>query len=121
MTDFERLGGLPGIEALVRAYVDRFFDDFVIGFLFEGKDRERIVRHETAFAAAHFGAEVIYRGRGLRQTHKPLKINAGHFRRRLALVRTVLLEHEVPGDLVERWVETEQRFEDTITNGTDCL
>lgn len=120
-TDYERLGGREALEVLVRAMVDRFFDDFIIGFLFQGHDRERIVRHEVELAAVHLGGPLRYEGRGLGRVHKPLKINKGHFRRRLAIVRHVLTERGVPSDIVDRWVAHERSLEPSITTDVDCV
>lgn len=120
MTDFEALGGAPGVRALVAAYVERFAADFIIGFLFEGRDLERIIGHEADLAARHLGGPARYAGRPLDVVHRPLRINAGHFRRRLAIVRTVLRERGVDEGVIARWIAAEQRLEAAIVDGTDC-
>jgi hemoglobin len=119
-TDYDRIGGEEGLERLVRAFVDRFFADFIIGFMFEDKDRERIVRHEVELASAHLGGPHRYGGRNLGEVHQPLRINKGHFRRRLAIVAHVLREKGVPDDIVERWIAHDQRLESVITTPEDC-
>jgi hemoglobin len=121
MTDYERIGGRAGLESLIEVFIDRVFDDFIIGFLFIGKDRARIVRHEIEHAAAHLGGPSEYTGRSIPAVHRPLRINAGHFRRRLAILRTVLSDRGVDSDIVERWVASNQRLEASVTDGTDCL
>lgn len=121
MTDFERLGGETAVARLIRALVEREEKDFIVGFLFQGRDLERVIRHETAFAVAHLGGPNAYQGRPLHKAHAPLRINRGHFRRRLAILRTVLQEHEVPEDIIERWLAHDARFVDAVTNGTDCV
>jgi hemoglobin len=119
-TDYARIGGAEGLERLVRAFVDRVFDDLIIGFHFIGRDRERIVRHEVEHAAGHLGGPPAYTGRPIARVHRPLPINRGHFRRRLALLRTVLREQEVPEDIIERWIEADRRLEEAVVDGTDC-
>lgn len=121
ISDYERIGGEAGLRRVVTAFVDRFYDDFIIGFLFQGKDRERIVRHEVELAAAHLGGPQRYAGRPLPEAHAPLRINAGQFRRRLAIVAHVLREEGVPEDVVTRWVEHERTLEQVITTGNDCV
>jgi len=121
MTDYERIGGSAGLEPLIEAFIDRVFDDFIIGFLFIGKDRARIVRHEIEHAAGHLGGPTAYTGRPIPQVHRPLRINAGHFRRRLAILRTVLREQGVDEEVVDRWVASNQRLQASITDGTDCV
>lgn len=120
-SDYERVGGDEGLRQLVSAFVDRFFDDFVIGFLFTGKDRDRIVRHEVELAAAHLGGPRAYAGRPVGEVHQALKINNGHFRRRLAIVRYVLGEQGVDDEIVERWIAHDRALEPVITTGLDCL
>ncbi len=120
MTDFEALGGEPGVRALVRACVERFAADFIIGYLFEGRDLERIIGHEAELAARHLGGAGRYAGRPLDAVHRPLRINAGHFRRRLAIVRTVLRERGVDEAVIARWIAAEKSFEAAIVDGTDC-
>lgn len=119
MTDFERIGE-AALRRAVTAYVERFAADFIIGFLFEGKDLERIALHEYQLAAGHLGGHVAYEGKPLGRTHKRLPINKGHFRRRLAIVRTVLAEQGIDADIIERWVSWERGLESQVTDGTDC-
>ena len=120
-SDYERLGGAAGLTELVDAFVDRVWEDFIIGFLFEGRDREILKRREYEFAAAHLGGPKQYSGRPLGQVHKPLKINDGHFRRRLAILRTVLRERSIPEDIIERWLEHDGKLQAMITTGEDCV
>lgn len=121
MSDYDRLGGAAGLRRVVEAYVARFAGDFIIGFLFEGKPLGRIVEHEVQLAAGHLGGPSAYTGRSLAAAHQPLKINRGHFRRRLAILRTVLAEHGVEPDIIERWIGFESRLEAAVTDGTDCI
>jgi len=119
-TDYERIGGRDGLTVIVEDFVSRVFDDFIIGFLFLGRDRERIVRHEVEHAAEHLGGPREYTGRPIARVHRPLPINRGHFRRRLALLRTVLRQHDVPDDIIERWIAADRRLEEAVVDGTDC-
>jgi hemoglobin len=119
-SDWERLGGEEGVRRIVAAFLDRVFADFIIGFLFEGKDRARIERAEVELASTHLGGNLGYSGRGIVSTHRPLKINAGQFRRRLAILRTVLREKGAPEDVIDRWIAHDRRLEKVITDGTDC-
>lgn len=121
VSDWERLGGEEGVGRLVDAFLDRVFDDFIIGFFFEGRDHARIRHLEKAHARVHLGGPGGYPGRSLAGAHRPLRINRGHFRRRLAILRTVLQEHGVPEAVIDRWIAHDRRLEPAITDGTDCL
>lgn len=121
MTDLERMGGEQQLAPVIRAFVERMFDDFIIGFRFAHSDLERIVRFETQHAARVLGGKGRYEGRPIAQVHRPLKINRGQFRRRLAILRTVAREHGVSDDILERWLQHEGLLEPVVTDGTDCL
>lgn len=121
-TPFERLGGLAGIEALMRRFVRRVFDDTMIGFLFARADYERIVRFETQHAARALGGPVAYEGKPLPAAHRPHPITGGHFGRRLVILAEVLAEAGVPGDLAAAWLDENRRLREQITpdQGSEC-
>jgi hemoglobin len=121
VTDLERMGGRSSLERVIDAFVERVAADMVIGFLFTGRDLARIKRHEVEHAARHLGGAVPYTGRPIAAAHRPLKINAGQFRRRLAILRTVATDKGVPADVVERWVAADAKLERAVTDGSDCV
>ncbi len=122
MNDLERLGGPEAVRGHIEAFVSRVFDDFIIGFQFANSDKQRVIEHETTFALRHLsGGRHGYSGRPLHQVHKPRRINRGQFRRRLAILRTVLGERGVPPDIIDRWVEHEQGMMNLVVDGTDCV
>lgn len=117
---FERAGGEAVVRGVVERFVDRMFADRIIGFLFAGKDRDRIVQHEYEHAARVLGGDVPYRGRPIPELHRPLRINNGQFRRRLALLRQELERAGVAEDISAVWIEAQVRMQRLITDGTDC-
>jgi hemoglobin len=120
VSDYERAGG-ERLRDVVTAFVRRMAEDFVIGFRFEGKDLERIAHHEHELAAAHLGGPRAYGGRSLQAAHRPKRINRGQFRRRLAIQRTVLQEHGVPADVIDRWIAHDEALIDVIAEPRDCV
>ena len=120
-SDYERLGGEARIRGLVTAFCRAVFDDFIIGFRFEGKDHARIIDKETEHACRHLGGPERYTGRPVAGVHQPLKINRGQFLRRLAILRTVLEHEGVAPDIMERWIAHDAALEPAITDGTDCV
>ena len=50
-TLFEQLGGEPVLRGLVARFVDRMFDDPMIGFFFRKADRQRVKDKEYELAA----------------------------------------------------------------------
>lgn len=121
MTPFEEAGGEVVVRAIVDRFVDRAFDDMIIGFFFTGRDRARVKQHEYEHAAGVLGAPVAYAGRPIVPLHRPLQINAGQFRRRLALLRQEIERAGVPSHVAAIWLAAQQAMERQITDGTDCV
>lgn len=120
MSDYERLGGEDGLRRIIDAFVGRMGGDPIIGFRFEGKDLDRVRRHEFELAASHLGGPRAYTGRGILSLHRAMSINSGQFRRRLAILRKVLEEANAPEDVIGRWIAHDRKLESAITDGTDC-
>jgi truncated hemoglobin YjbI len=87
LTSFEALGGEAALRAIIDSFVDRIFDDLMIGYLFRAADRERVKAKEFEFAARHLGAAVEYTGRPLNEAHRAHRITGGQFMRRLQILK----------------------------------
>ena len=119
-SDYDRIGE-SALRAILADFIDREREDLIIGFFFEGRDRDRILQKEFELAAAQLGGPQTYTGRPLAAVHKPLRINRGQFRRRLAILRRVLEDHGVEPDIQERWIAHDQALLDQITIDEDCV
>ncbi len=119
-TDYERLGGEPGLRDIVTAFIDRVYDDVIIGFFFWSVDRAQLIEREIEHAAAHLGGPKAYRGKSIPEAHAKHPINRGHFHRRLHLLEQTLRQHNAPEDVIERWLEQNRRLESAVTDRTDC-
>jgi truncated hemoglobin YjbI len=107
MTDlahFDALGGEVVLRPLIARFVDRMFDDIMIGYLFRAADRERVKAKEYEFAAQHLGAQVEYTGRPLTTAHRAHRITGGQFMRRLQILKETLTEFRAPASVSEHWV-----------------
>jgi hemoglobin len=120
MSDYDALGGEPALRAIIDDFIDREAGDFIVGFMFQGVDLERVKEMEFQLASAHLGGPHAYTGRPLGPVHKRLPINSGHFARRLAFLRKVLGDHGVDPGIIERWVAHDAKLEPLITDGTHC-
>ena len=104
-TLFEQLGGQTALRAIIERFVDRMFDDIMIGYLFRAADRERVKAKEYEFAARHLGAPVAYTGRPIAEAHRAHRITGGQFMRRLQLLKETLAAFQAPPAVSEHWIE----------------
>jgi len=120
-TMFEELGAEPGLRQIIDRFVDRNFDDLMIGFFFRNADRERIKAKEYEFAARHLGAEIEYSGRPIEQAHARHPIMGGQFMRRLQILKETLAEFAVPEHIQKHWLEHTQGQRHLITRDATNL
>lgn len=122
LSAFERLGGEAVLRPLIDRFVDRVFDDLMIGFFFARANRDRVKAKEYEHAAALLGAPVEYSGRPLKEVHQRHAIQGGHFHRRIQILRELLTEQGAPPDIREMWLaHTEsQRGEITQSRASEC-
>ena len=121
-SDFERIGGEPVLRRVIDAFVDRCFDDMMIGFHFRAADRERVKRFEYQHAAQYFGADVAYEGRPLTKAHGPHNILGGQFMRRRQILLETARQHGMPEDLLEGWLAHQDSLRGEVTKqvGSGC-
>ncbi|MEM6956935.1 MAG: hypothetical protein AAF411_13805 [Myxococcota bacterium] len=122
-TDFAAIGGEPALRTIIEDFVDRCFDDLMIGYLFPRERREHVKEFEYQHAAEHLGANVEYRGRPLEKAHAPHRVKGGQFDRRLVILDDVLSAHAVPDAVKARWLEANASLRSKITNQSagECL
>ena len=121
VSQLEALGGLPALQAILTDFYDRVFDDLMIGFLFKGRDRARLIELEVQFTARALGAPVVYEGRGMRAAHAHVPILAGHFQRRLQLLTETLDAHGVPSEVKSAWLGHARALERAVVSTDRAL
>jgi hemoglobin len=104
-TPYDAIGGESRVRAVLQVLYDRLFEDPIVGFLFEGKDKAHIVEQQVAFTCAFLGGPQRYTGKPLPEAHAKLPLLAGHFDRRHWLLRQVLEERGVPDDVQAAWLK----------------
>jgi hemoglobin len=119
---YDCLGGEPALRAIIDDFVDRVFDDIMIGFFFRDVDRRRIKELEFQHAAEHLGGPVRYRGRPLEVAHANHRIMGGQFSRRKELLRQTLVAHAVAPDIIEAWLAHTESLRARVTTdpGGQC-
>ena len=119
---FEKLGGESGLRAIVNAFIDRVFEDRMIGFFFRNADRARIKEMEYQLAASFLGADIKYTGRPLGKVHVNHPIMGGHFARRRQILKETLEAYQVPEEILAAWLQHTDSLRPLITpeTGSDC-
>jgi hemoglobin len=118
---FEELGEAK-LRAIMDRFVDRLFDDLMIGFFFRNADRARVKEKEFEFAAQHLGGQLPYTGRAIDRAHAAHPIMGGQFMRRLQILKEVLEEHAVPEPIREHWIKHTESLRSLVTRdaGSEC-
>ncbi len=119
---FDALGGEAKLRPIIDVFVDRVFDDVMIGFFFRKTDKDRLKELEYQHAARLLGADVPYQGRNLREAHHQHAIMGGQFARRKQILSEVLAEAGVPLEVRRHWLEQTEKLRSLITRdlGSDC-
>lgn len=114
-TLFEELGGEAALRPIIDRFVDRVFDDTMIGFFFQRVSREYIKEKEYEFAARHLGADIEYTGRPLDRAHAAHRIMGGQFMRRLKILEETLEEFDVPPHIRAHWIAHTESLRPLVT------
>lgn len=115
LTPYEEMGGEPAVLAVLDELYTLLFDDVMVGFLFAGHDRERIVREQAVFTRRFLGDDTaVYTGKSIPDAHAALPILPPHFDRRHLLLREVLERHGVPERVREHWLRVDLGLRDAV-------
>jgi hemoglobin len=119
---YEELGGEAKLRQIIDTFIDKVFEDRMIGFFFRAADRRRIKELEFQLSARFLGADVEYRGRPLDEVHAKHPIMGGQFARRLQILRETLESFGVPQHIQNAWIAHSENLRPLITRdaGSDC-
>ena len=119
---FDKLGGEVKLRAIIDTFIDRVFEDRMIGFFFRNADRARIKKMEYQLAASYLGADIEYQGRPLAQVHANHPIMGGHFERRRQIFKETLEFYQVPAEIRTVMLQHTDALRPLITpeSGSDC-
>jgi hemoglobin len=121
-TLFDKLGGETRLRAIIDTFIDRVFEDRMIGFFFRNAERSRIKNMEYQLAASFLGAPIEYQGRPLGKVHANHPIMGGHFARRRQILKETLELYEVSKDIQSVWLNHTDSLRPLITpeEGSAC-
>ena len=119
---FDSLGGESRLRAIIDTFVDRVFEDRMIGFFFRHADRRRIKELEYQLAARFLGADIEYSGRPLGKVHANHPIMGGHFARRRQILSETLDFYDVPAEIKAAMLRHTDSLRAQITpeTGSEC-
>ncbi len=100
---FDTIGG-PALRKVMEDFYERVFDDVMIGFMFWGKDKARLIQKEWEFTARLLGADIAYTGKSMPKAHAHAPILGGHFARRLQILKETLIDHKVDSKVQDKWI-----------------
>lgn len=107
--------GQEKIRAVLQSLYDKLFDDPIVGFLFEGKDKKHIVEQQVVFTSRFLGGCAhVYAGKPLPEAHEHLPLLPGHFDRRHHLLEQTLDAHGVPDDVKREWLRIDESLRASV-------
>jgi hemoglobin len=119
---YDKIGG-EALRAVIADFYDRVFADPMIGFLFAGKNKHRLIQKEWEMTARMLGAsEVPYTGRSMPEAHARSPILGGHFERRLHILEETLAAHAVDPEVRRVWLDHTRALRPQVTadRGSEC-
>ncbi len=111
---YDDMGGEQGLRAVIQTLYDRLFADVMVGFLFAGKDKAKLVEQQVWFTARFLGGPSRYEGKSLPDAHAALPLLPGHFDRRHHLLAQALAEHKVPPHVAEEWLRIDESLKTAV-------
>ncbi len=121
-TLYQKIGGEDKLKQIIDTFIERVFDDRMIGFFFRNVDKARIKEMEYQLTAKFLGAEIEYKGMPLDEVHAKHPIMGGQFMRRLQILRETLEFYKVPDEVRDAWLSHTEGLRPLITQdaGSDC-
>jgi hemoglobin len=114
MSPYESMGGEAAVRLVLSSLYDDLFVDPIVGFLFRGQDKQRIVEQQVALTCSFLGGPHRYEGRPLPEAHARLPLLPGHFDRRHRLLEQALLRHNVPADARLAWLRADEALRSSV-------
>ena len=93
---YERLGGQPAIEAVVKDFAGRVLADTRINKKFAKSDANRLVKNLTDFVCKATGGPCTYTGRDMKTAHKNMAVTNGEFTALVEDLSATLDKFKVP-------------------------
>jgi len=117
-TLFNAIGDEKTLGALLLTFYQRMSEDLLIGYFFDGKNLPHIAEQQKNFLLKAWGIKPSYSGKSPAQAHRDLpEILAGHFDRRIVILKEVLESAGFSSQVVKTWTDFEKSFRKQIVKG----
>lgn len=100
-TLFQRLGGMPAVDAAVDIFYGKVMRDNRVSHFFQHIDMEKQAGKLKGFMAFAFGAPIPYHGKPMREAHRHMHLTDEHFAAVAGHLAATLDELHVPSELIE--------------------
>lgn len=101
---FERIGGMPAVNAAVDIFYAKVITDLRVGHFFRHLDMKTQSAKLKAFLAYAFGAPLHYDGKSMAAAHQHLRITEMHFNAVAGHLVSTLQELNVASELIDEVV-----------------
>jgi hemoglobin len=92
---FIQIGGLKGLQTVVKKFYRYAFSDDLVGHFFEDMDMEAMIDHQILFLRYALGDQIEYSGRALDAVHRNLNISNEDFNRIGELLQRLFKMHRL--------------------------
>ncbi len=116
MSIYEKIGGEAAVNAAVDIFYRKVLSDDRISSFFDTVDMEGQHVKQKAFLTMAFGGPNSYTGKDMREGHKHMNLNEGHFNAVAENLVETLQELEVPQEYIDEIIGVCLSVKDDVLN-----
>lgn len=116
MSVYEEIGGAAAVDAAVDIFYRKVLADDRISTFFDAIDMKAQHKKQKAFFTMAFGGPNNYSGRDLREAHKGMNLNDGHFGAVAENLVETLTELDVPQEQFDSILQIVSSVRDEVLN-----
>ena len=116
MSIYEKIGGDAAVNAAVDIFYRKVLSDDRISSFFDTVDMESQHVKQKAFLTMAFGGPNSYTGKDMREGHKHMNLNEGHFNAVAENLVETLQELDVPQEYIDEIIGVCLSVKDDVLN-----
>lgn len=101
-SDFERVGGVSTVRAVVERFYELVLGDDRLAGYFDGTDMRALKRHQVLLVSQAMGGPARYDGPGLHRAHAGREITPVHFGLTVTYLAAAMQWAGVPSEIIAR-------------------